>query len=280
MKNLLKQLGKSLCYVCLFGGMQFIAYFIAMMQYGVKAAVEAANNGEELSQLELAEGMMDYLTQSTGWVLILSAVMTLLFVWFLFAVRKKKILKETNIVPFEANRIIPVIILAVSAVAAVECAFSILPIPESLLMEYEESIMGLFEGSTLSIILSTVIAAPIVEEVIFRGLVLSRLKKAMPVAVAAILSSLAFGYFHGQIVWVCYATLLGILMCFVAINCRSTLASIFFHMIFNLLGGMPIVSHLLGENMVPIMIAEILALIAGAAAISWMCRLSGGMEQI
>ncbi|MBQ9990901.1 MAG: CPBP family intramembrane metalloprotease [Lachnospiraceae bacterium] len=271
MGKVIKQLGKAICYIILFGGMQFIAYFVAAAAIGAKVAFDMAATGGTPAAEEIAQRLTNTLWENMNWIQILAYFLILFGAWFVFAIRKKKLLKEANVIPFSKNRILPIILLAVSAVFLVELFFSF--IPEEIMLEYEASVASLLYGNTVAVFLSTVIGAPIIEELIFRGLVFSRLNKAMPLVVAAILSSIAFGLFHGQIVWIGYATCLGLVMCFVSVNCQSVLASILFHMVFNFLGSTPFLGYLLGENMVLTIIIEIAAVVIFIAMIFWMVRL-------
>jgi len=123
--------------------------------------------------------------------------------------------------------------LGVAASFFISCVFSLLPIPESVMISYMEATAGLTSGSIIIRLLSTIIMAPIVEEIVFRGLVLSRLKKAMKLWVAIIISSLIFGLLHGQLIWIIYAFALGILMAAVAERTKSVGASVVLHVAFN-----------------------------------------------
>ena len=75
--------------------------------------------------------------------------------------------------------------------------------------------------------------APITEEIIFRGFILSRFKKAMPTSLAVVLSSVLFGLVHLQLLWVIYAALIGILLAIIAEQEKSIGASILLHMAIN-----------------------------------------------
>lgn len=271
MRNIAKQLGKSICYTILFGGMQFIAYFLSMSVMGAKLAMDAMAAGTPVTEEEIAQMLVTAAMENVGWIQIVSYFLILVVVWFVFVIRKKKLLKEANVVPFAKNRILPVFLLAISAVLLVEIFFSL--VPENIMLEYEASVQSLLGGSTVAVLLSTVIGAPIIEEIIFRGLVFSRLNKAMPTVAAAILSSIAFGLFHGQIVWVCYAVWLGLVMCFISTNCKSVLASILFHIVFNFFGSTPFLGYLLGDSRMVTILAEIIALVVFIATIFWMVRL-------
>ena len=72
-----------------------------------------------------------------------------------------------------------------------------------------QSTEGMVSGSLIIMLISIVIIAPIVEEIIFRGLILSRLNKVMNTTVALIVSSLIFAILHGHILWVTYAFCVG-----------------------------------------------------------------------
>ena len=55
-----------------------------------------------------------------------------------------------------------------------------------------------------------VIAAPVVEEILFRGIVLRSMRKFIPVWAAILISSVLFGVYHLNIVQAAYATFMGI----------------------------------------------------------------------
>lgn len=70
------------------------------------------------------------------------------------------------------------------------------------------------EGSAniLVILISTGIIGPILEELIFRGIVYSNLKKYTTITKATIISGLIFGLFHGNIIQFIYAFLFNIIL--------------------------------------------------------------------
>ncbi len=82
-------------------------------------------------------------------------------------------------------------------------------------------------------IVYTVIMAPLLEEILFRGLMLGALKKEMPSWVAIAISALAFGAAHGNPIGIIYATLFGVLLGWVFIRTKSILPCIILHMGFN-----------------------------------------------
>lgn len=89
------------------------------------------------------------------------------------------------------------------------------------------------------------ILIPIVEEILFRGLIFNRIKCQYNFVAGLLISSLLFGIYHGNIVQGIYATLLGIFLGFAYHKTKSILIPIFIHM-----GGNTFVSIYgkLGDN--------------------------------
>ena len=87
----------------------------------------------------------------------------------------------------------------------------------------------------LSFVLAIVIG-PIIEEFIFRKLLIDRLSVYGSVF-AIVLSSVAFGLFHGNLYQFFYAALLGAVLGYIYVNSGSWLLSALMHIILNFLGG-------------------------------------------
>lgn len=74
------------------------------------------------------------------------------------------------------------------------------------------------------------IITPIVEEVVFRGLVFRRLKDYMKPGMAVLVSAVLFGLYHGNMVQFVYATFLGIIFALLVERTHSLWGSILAHM--------------------------------------------------
>jgi membrane protease YdiL (CAAX protease family) len=79
------------------------------------------------------------------------------------------------------------------------------------------------------------IAAPIVEEIIFRKLLLNKLRSYGDIP-AILISSIAFGLFHMNVAQMFYATALGIIFAYVAIRTNSIRYNIILHILINSMG--------------------------------------------
>ena len=95
---------------------------------------------------------------------------------------------------------------------------------------------GLTEYS-LMWVLSTLILPPLVEELIFRGLIQKYLERAgMHWILANVVQAVLFGVFHQNLVQGIYAALLGFALGFVAYRYNTLAASMLMHMFYNLMG--------------------------------------------
>ncbi len=109
--------------------------------------------------------------------------------------------------------------------------FSFLPINDVSWEQTEEMLVSM--SLTVQII-STVILAPIVEEIMFRGMILNRLMSAFPKWAAVLVSAIAFGALHMNWTQGIFAGLVGIVFGVVYVKTRSLWLCIFAHAANNL----------------------------------------------
>lgn len=83
--------------------------------------------------------------------------------------------------------------------------------------------------------ITTVIVAPLSEEVLFRGLILGELTKCFNVHIAIILQAVLFGVMHGNIIWATIAFLSAVLYGYFVKKYKSIFTSVLGHMSVNLL---------------------------------------------
>ena len=85
----------------------------------------------------------------------------------------------------------------------------------------------------LGILLYGVIA-PLVEEIVFRGILYNRMRRFFGIPCCALLSALLFGLFHGNLPQFVYGTCMGILIALSYEKVKCFGAPFFFHMAANL----------------------------------------------
>lgn len=88
-------------------------------------------------------------------------------------------------------------------------------------------------GFWLSFI-SSVVVAPVIEELMFRGIIFVGLAKKLPLWVAAVVSALAFAFMHGQINVGIYTFIFGLILSWVYIRSGSLYPGILAHFLNNL----------------------------------------------
>lgn len=289
MKKFFLALLKAACYALLFLMMQVVVVTAATMVFAIQQGVEIAMSGGTFDVMEITELAASSLLQNTGLLTVISSAFSLFLLWPVFAAGKKKYFKEVSLLPARpAASLTGAIFLGLSFAFVLGIVLDLLPIPESVWEEYAEYSAGISDQSRpLLSFLATVIVAPITEEIFFRGLIYTRLKRGMPTIVAILVESAIFGAMHGAAIWMAYAFVLGIVMTLLYEKFGSILVSIAFHAAFNLAGGY-LVPMMDSENGIVYWAALAIGAAISLGAAAWLISmpkyrlepvLAGGMEE-
>ena len=246
MKKVLIALGKACCYTLLFILLQYAASFAYALVAGAIAAVKQLSSTGSIDYGTIVGTLYDTVTSGTTIIVLISNICTILALVVFFALRKKNLLDEVGATPIPGATYLPLSIAGMSLAVLVIIILNMLPISEEAFAEYTESTSVIDSSGFISMV-STVIFAPIAEEMIFRGLVYTRLKRAMPKWIAAILQAALFGVLHGQILWIAYAFAVGLILAAYFESTGSLFANITVHICFNLMGGY-ILSYIFTES--------------------------------
>lgn len=111
----------------------------------------------------------------------------------------------------------------------------VLFIPSLMTDSYVEAEKIIYGNGLLLQIVEAGIMGPIVEELIFRGLVYTRIKRMTKIIPAAIISSILFGIYHGNLVQAPYAFIIGMICVYLYDKYKAIAAPIIFHISANLL---------------------------------------------
>lgn len=224
-EQMLAALGKSVCYLSLFLGMQ-VAVMIPVM---VAVAAEELRGGSVMDEDALTAMMnADAMTLT-----LISGLLTIVVVLAIYLIRRKKLSEALMLRPVP----VPTLLTAASLVPALYLLVTIflMLLPQEWSQSYIEASAGIDSGSLIGII-SVAVVAPIVEEFIFRGLIMNRLSRVMPGWLAVVLSAAVFGVCHGHPVWFAYAFALGGFFGFIDLRTGSIWPSILGHVAFNAIG--------------------------------------------
>lgn len=218
-------LGKSVCYVGLFLGMQVAV----MLPVVVSAIAELITGGSVVDE----DAMMAMLSADVVTLTLISGLLTIAVVLVFYLIRRKKLSEALMLRPVPA----PTLLTAASLMPALYLVVSVvlMLLPEAWTENYSEASADI-TGGTVTAVIAVAVVAPIVEEFIFRGLVMNRLSRVMPGWLAVVLSAAAFGLCHGELVWFTYAFVLGALFAWIDLRAGSIWPSILGHVAFNAIG--------------------------------------------
>ena len=234
MKKGFKAFGKAAVYF----GVYFLVQIIVSMVYSVvlstKLTMEMMATGEELDMALLETQLMDAVMGEAMMMTLLSGVIVLLVFWLVFLIRKKKFSEEVCIRSIPVKGILPVVLLAACFNVITSVIISFIPWPESWMESYMAN-SSVIDNSIVAWI-TAVVMAPVLEEIVFRGLMYTRLKKGLPAILAAVFTSLVFGIVHGTVIWAIYTFIFSLVLIWVFERFQSLAACILLHMAYNLSG--------------------------------------------
>lgn len=234
MKKGFKAFGKAAVYFGVYFLVQIIVSIVYSVVLSTKLTMEMMATGEELNMVLLETQLMEAIMGEAMMMTLISGVVVLLIFWLVFLIRKKKFFKEVCIRPIPVKGILPVAVLAASFNLITSVVISYIPWPESWMESYIAN-SSVIDNSLVAWV-TTVLMAPILEEIVFRGLVYTRLKKGFPMVVAAIFTSLVFGIVHGTVIWAIYTFVFSLVLIWVFERFQSLTACILLHMAYNLSG--------------------------------------------
>ena len=104
---------------------------------------------------------------------------------------------------------------------------------------FRESWSGMDSEPYIWVFMSVVIAGPIFEEIVFRGLIYNYIEELGSSTAAIIVSGITFGIWHGEPVQMVYTAFMGIVLGIVYYRTRSLKYTIYVHIVNNLLSTLP-----------------------------------------
>lgn len=173
--------------------------------------------------------------------------------------------EKSYINPFPSRFVLTMIILGVSAAYGVALILGMIQmsgiLPEEWFNVQNDTYSDVMTASGVLQFFSVGLMAPLLEEILFRGLILGTLKKEMHPWVAIIISAVSFGIAHGTAISFIYATGLGLLMGWLFVKFNSVLPSIVFHVAYNCaLAFSEGINGLVALLSIPIMILSVISI--------------------
>ncbi|MBQ8370465.1 MAG: CPBP family intramembrane metalloprotease [Clostridia bacterium] len=215
-------------YVMLFVGCQSVVvsgYLTAVM----------AGNPAAYAETDAMLALTEKVNEKTVLILLISNLLTILLACLFMHIRHRDPMQEMELWPVNPFRFGTFAVFGMAMNVFVSVTLSMIPLPESVIEQFNTQTAPLYgEMHPLLEILSVAVIAGITEELIFRGLVISRLRRGMGMTAAVVISSVIFGAAHGSLIAVAYATLLGLLLGGLYARYNSVVPGIIFHVFFNM----------------------------------------------
>ena len=200
---------------------------------GVVFIVSAISQGFDLDVINTA--MFSLIREgSNTWSLGVNVIMLLIIL--LAAWRSKQGFGSFTALSTPIGGLWPIFLCVVSGIAA-NVWFSLVLnsgiVPDAMLDAYMEYASVLEGGHPVLRLIAIALMAPIVEELLNRGIILGKLTSIMPAWAAVLIQALLFGLAHGQMLWIIYATAGGVIIGYIRMRGGGVRAAIIFHMVFN-----------------------------------------------
>lgn len=206
----------------------FMAGIILGIELGYKGITSSEVIESEITKLVQVSPEIIYVFQ-----IIASIVCGIVFFFWYRRITKDDIKVKLNNV-FTSQRINLFIVMGFGCQLLISGAMNLIqPLLKDIFNDYSKVMETILSGQIWLVIMYTIILAPIVEELIFRGLILKLTNRAVPFVVANFAQAAIFGIYHGNIVQGIYAFGLGILLGLIARKFKTIIAPIVLHMIVN-----------------------------------------------
>ncbi len=261
----------ALLYPALYLGSQALVSMYAAVVYMVGIGIGSGVAG--LIDPSTTDGLTSFLSgQSIQLITIFSCLVTCIVVVIVLLVRRSGGRETLVIKPIPVAEVALLIVLGISMNLATVYIMSVVPIPESVLAEYEELVGNVIIGQNFWLtFLSTAVLVPITEELIFRGMSFNVMRRRMHITVAFILQTLLFAGVHLIPLQILYVLPASAVLGLVYIWSGNFVAPVILHMTYN---GLSVALNYLvpsTDEVVAVSPAQYIPFIVGSVAIMVLC---------
>ncbi len=201
----------------------------------------------KLSDAEAAEKILTAFAEHINLIGVVYSALFIAAVVIIFAVRQKK-RDRLGVVPAKnyfsetgVRGAAPVVCIASVALGAalnrvITFIVDVIPWPGSFVDSFDRTYSELLSGTEpfWLEILCIAVFAPLCEELLFRGIGVSRLRSAFPAPLTVLVTAFVFGAAHGTPIAIAYATVFGAVQAVVFLKQKSILPVVLSHFAFNL----------------------------------------------
>lgn len=198
------------------------------------------------------------------WVLNGVCIIGIGFPIYYFFMRKVPDSPKGEAIKMKPSRFIMIFFICAAAMYITNFISGILTVGIALLKGqkelYNPAVKAILNSNYLVSLAYASIVAPISEEIIFRKILLDKLRRFGDIP-AIVMTGLAFGLFHMNLSQFFYAAVLGFIFAYITIQTNTVKYSILLHMIINFIGS-AVTPLITGKNIIGIMIMAIWVIIS------------------
>lgn len=205
--------------------MTFVAFFTVSLIYSIIIAL-----------FTLITGIHD-LNSQVDYCLMVMAVMVsclIFFIWYkrYMSIRQREQVDLNKV--FNLKNIIIYLGIGIGCQLFMSGFLSLIrPLFKTLFAYYDETMSSIFTADTIITGVYVVILAPIIEELMLRGIFFNRLRYGLAFFSANLLQAAVFGIYHWDIIQGLYAFGIGLILGFIYEKTKTLLAPILVHVIIN-----------------------------------------------
>lgn len=254
-KKAFLQLIYAIGYFLLFFAVQYFTAFVFSIYFGLQKTSSDRMNGIPINAEWISQYIQNQLMENMNYLLAFYSALFVIILLLFFAIRKKNFFEETRLRKFPVKTLPGVLILVPGMLLFINGCLNLIPV--SWLTDFIESSSFISKGSFAFSMVTQGVIAPLIEELVFRGLMLSRLNAAFPKWFGIIVSSILFGAAHGTPVWFVFAMFIGVILCLIANKTNSIFSTFIIHALYNC-GGTFFSYAKIEELTMPILICAVL----------------------
>lgn len=237
MKEKLIALVRSLIFPLIYLAVQLVMSFIMAFAAGFSMTYDMLQRGAEYTESQMMEFLTNYLSENTMAATLAAAAVTVAILLITLKVQKRPLRRTLELNPVPAKKTAVILFAGLAANLASGLLMGLLPLPEAMLSEYEQTVaQNLYTGDLGMSLLGLVIVIPVTEELVFRGMCRRELGRAFPVAAVVVLQAVIFALAHLNPYQMIYVVIAAVLMGLVFYWSGSLLGSILFHAAYNSVG--------------------------------------------
>lgn len=188
----------------------------------------------DMTMAEADAAMLEIMYAHQTEILLVSYLFVLAVLWMIARRRGMSMIAFTGL-HHRTTTAIGVLVLAAGVAAAfwATIAINLIPWPESWMEAYLTESSALTTAKPVLDFVAVVLLAPLVEEMLFRGVIYDAFCMLLPAGAAVLFQGVLFGSVHGAIIWIIYAAFMGCVLGYVRKHTGSVRPCVLMHIAFN-----------------------------------------------